>query len=287
MNRLQLSNEHLRAEVSPLGAELKALRLPDGTELLWPGDRAPWTGSAPWLFPIVGRLPEDSYTYAGRRYTLPQHGFALARPFTVAEHTQDRLVLALHADDGTRACYPFEFALRVIYELQGHQLHIYAEVENLGCGEMLFSLGAHPGLCCATGDELHFSCAEDAALHRLTPDTHLLQPSTQRFQGQLLPLSETLFEEDALLLRQPRSRRVTLRRQDGLRISVAYDDISWLGIWSRSAPPLSYVCIEPWLGSDSPAASVSPALEDKPDLLRLPAGQVFRFHMTIEHHVSP
>jgi len=286
MNRLHLTNEYLQVEVSPLGAELKGIRLTDGTELLWPGDREPWTGSSPWLFPIVGRLPNDSYTCAGQRYELPIHGFARQRLFEVQEHTQQRVVLALHADDSTRACYPFDFVLRVIYELQGRQVQVCAEVENHDCKEMLFSLGAHPGLCCAAGDELYFDTKEDLHMHRLTPESHLLDPSFRRFQGQQITLSEKLFEADAMLLHQPRSRRVTLRRKDGIAVSVCYDDISWLGIWSRATSPLSYVCIEPWLGSDSPAALTSPALEDKPDILRLSAEAVFQFHMTIAHMIT-
>ena len=282
MNRLHLNNEYLLVEVAPHGAELKGIRLPDGTDLLWPGDREPWTGSSPWLFPIVGRLPNDSYTYNGIGYHLPIHGFARNSVFTIEEHTQQRLVLSLRADDSTRVCYPFDFVLRVIYELHGHQVCVCAEVENLGSGDMLFSLGAHPGLCCAAGDELYFEAEENVPLHRLTPDTHLVAPSAQRFEGQQLVLSETLFAEDAMLLHQPQSRKVTLRRQNGTNVSVAYDDISWLGIWSRATSPLSYVCIEPWLGSDSPVQA-APALEEKPDILRLPAGEVFQFHMTIVH----
>lgn len=282
MNRLHLTNEHLLVEVSPHGAELKGIRLSDGTDLLWPGDREPWTGSSPWLFPIVGRLPNDSYTYGGECYELPIHGFARDRCFDIEEHTPKRLTLVLRADESTRVCYPFEFVLRVICELDGRQVRICAEVENCDQKEMLFSLGAHPGLCCAAGDELFFEAEENAPMHRLTPETHLVAPSCQRFEGQRLVLNEKLFAEDAILLHQPRSRKVTLQRKNGTHVSVLYDDISWLGIWSRPTQPLSYVCIEPWLGSDSPAAGSSCALEDKPDILHLGPGEIFRFHMTIE-----
>lgn len=285
MDKLHLSNEYLLVEVAPCGAELKGIRLTDGTELLWPGDREPWTGSSPWLFPIVGRLPDDSYIYEGKRYELPIHGFARTSRFEVEEHTQQRLVLALRDDAGTRACYPFSFVFRVIYELHGRQVRICAEVENCG-GDMLFSLGAHPGLCCCAGDELIFEADENAELHRLTPDTHLVAPSGQRFEGRQLSLSEALFAEDAMLLSRPRSRKVTLKRKNGTCVSVSYDDISWLGIWSRVSAPLSYVCIEPWLGSDSPVEA-GPLLEEKPDMLRLPAGNVFQFHVNIEHEPTP
>ena len=37
----------------------------DGTEYLWNGDPAYWTGRAPNLFPYVGRLTNDRYAYGG------------------------------------------------------------------------------------------------------------------------------------------------------------------------------------------------------------------------------
>ena len=111
-------------------------------------------------------------------------------------------------------------------------------------------------------------------------------PACQRFQGKELKVSSALFREDALILHAPRSRSVTLKRRTGECVTVAYDDISWLGIWSRASEPLRYVCVEPWLGVDSPAALQSHELADKPDVLRLPAGKSFSFHMAIRDHAA-
>ena len=50
MGMTRLRNDHLQAEVSPLGAELVVLRDAQGRDLLWDGDPAFWKGRAPLLF---------------------------------------------------------------------------------------------------------------------------------------------------------------------------------------------------------------------------------------------
>ena len=286
MERLKLHNECLQVEVDLLGAELKRIHRGDGSDVLWPGDQEPWQGSSPWLFPFVGRLKDDCFIHNGVRYNMPMHGFARKKNFTPVEHTATRLVLELGADETTRACYPFDFTLRITYKLDGAQVKVCAEVMNQGGSEMLFSLGGHPGLCAAEGDVLIFEAEENAPLHRLSAQEHLLQSACDSFRGTELKVSTALFREDAIILHAPCSRCVTLHRQGGERVSVRYDDVTWLGIWSRASDPLRYVCIEPWLGVDSPETLDSHELKDKMDILTLKAGETFAFRMTIEDHTA-
>lgn len=178
----------------------------------------------------MGRLKEDYYLHKGVRYDMPIHGFAQRMRFVPVEHTATRLVLSACANEETRRCYPFNFALRIIYELQGAQVTIRAEVENRGDEDMFFSLGGHPRLCAGEGDQLFFETEEDAPVHRLCAREHLLMPACQRFRGKELKVSAALFREDALILHAPKSRSVTLKRRTGECVTVAYDDISWLGI---------------------------------------------------------
>ena len=73
-----LENELSRVTVQAHGAELSSFirKDLDNLEYIWPADAAVWARHAPVLFPIVGRLPQDTYTYLGQSYQLPQHGFA-------------------------------------------------------------------------------------------------------------------------------------------------------------------------------------------------------------------
>jgi len=46
------------------------------TEHLWQGDPAVWGRRAPNLFPICGKLVNDSCVINGKTYHIPMHGFA-------------------------------------------------------------------------------------------------------------------------------------------------------------------------------------------------------------------
>lgn len=72
-----IQNEKVMVSISDKGAELQSVRLKeDNTEYLWQGDSTYWGRRAPILFPIVGRLVDNTYYVDGKPYSLTQHGFA-------------------------------------------------------------------------------------------------------------------------------------------------------------------------------------------------------------------
>ncbi|WP_327196198.1 aldose epimerase family protein [Sphingomonas sp. SRS2] len=119
---LRIQSDRLTAEISPDGAELRRLTDAAGRDWLWDGDPTFWSGRAPILFPIVGTLGGDRFRWHGREYTLPRHGFARRRGFALVDHDADGLVLRLDADDATRAVWPFDFTLDMIFTVRGATL---------------------------------------------------------------------------------------------------------------------------------------------------------------------
>ena len=95
---VEIASDALIASINPLGAELTSLRDAAGREFMSDGDPAYWTGRAPLLFPIVGKLGDDSYRLDGRDYVLPQHGFARRRQFALVEHAPGRALFRLEDD---------------------------------------------------------------------------------------------------------------------------------------------------------------------------------------------
>ena len=77
-----ISNSVLTVGVSEHGAELQSIQK-NGKEYLWQGDTRFWGRRSPVLFPIVGRVWEDTYRYAGNSYRMGQHGFARDMDFKV------------------------------------------------------------------------------------------------------------------------------------------------------------------------------------------------------------
>src|SRR5262245_19506796 len=107
----RIASPSLSADINPLGAQLFALRDRDGRELLWNGNPKVWKGRAPILFPIVGSLAENQYRLDGKVFSLPRHGFARDRLFSLIDSTPTSAIFRLAWDDETFRVYPFRFQL--------------------------------------------------------------------------------------------------------------------------------------------------------------------------------
>ena len=138
-----ISNSVLTVGVSEHGAELQSIQK-NGKEYLWQGDTRFWGRRSPVLFPIVGRVWEDTYRYAGNSYRMGQHGFARDMDFKVTYKGEDGIVYWLESTPETLGKYPFPFRLMIGYLLEGNRITVKWRVENLGQLDMYFQIGAHP-----------------------------------------------------------------------------------------------------------------------------------------------
>lgn len=67
----QLENDRLKIRLKSFGGALSSIQDADGTEFLWQGDPAYWSGQAPVLFPICGSLRGDE-ARIGAAASLPK-----------------------------------------------------------------------------------------------------------------------------------------------------------------------------------------------------------------------
>ena len=87
-----IENNMLKVEISSKGAEIQSVKgIHTEYEYMWQADPKIWGRHAPVLFPIVGRLKNDEYTYDGKTYHLGQHGFARNQEFEVEKHTKESI----------------------------------------------------------------------------------------------------------------------------------------------------------------------------------------------------
>ncbi|WP_428030635.1 aldose 1-epimerase family protein [Ancylobacter sp.] len=282
---VKLKSDFLDVEISAQGAEMVALRDREGRDLLWNGDPAFWTGRAPLLFPIVGRLPNDQLLHEGAVYPMAQHGFARRRAFTIEEATEREARLALHADDETLKQYPFQFSLTVTYTLVEATLTVAVEVANTGDVELPASVGFHPAVRwplpyggTRADHRLVFEKAEVEAIHR--PIGGLLSRETEANPAidAILEPSDALFERDALIFLGLRSHHVRFGVPGEPGLEIAFPDMPDLGLWSKPGAP--FLCIEPWAGYASPEGGPSEFTE-KPGLSLIAPGAAKRFAMAI------
>ena len=278
-----LENDHCQITVNARGAELASFRRRDQElEYIWQADPAVWGRHAPVLFPVVGKLPQNTYLHNGQAYTLPQHGFARDRDFALVNQTETELTFELKADAQSRAVYPFDFELRITYQLRGSTLTVRWDVRNPAVDqELLFSIGAHPAFRCPLLPTETFEDYEFHFDHPVTLETHLLQdglltgktaPVLHQQAG--LPLTYSLFADDALVFKHFDFTRLTLRsRRSARAVRLRFDGFPYLGLWTKG-PGAEFVCVEPWQGIAG-TAGAPVELTDKEGILTLAPGQSF------------
>jgi galactose mutarotase-like enzyme len=283
-----LQNDQYRVTVQEHGAELSSFRsLLDNLEYIWPANPAIWPRHAPVLFPVVGKLPEGKYRYQGQTYSLPQHGFARDEKFDLIYQTNDSLIFALTSSEETLTFYPFPFRLEIAYSLQGNSLETAYRVVNTGNGNLYFSIGAHPAFNCPLLPEEKF---EDYYLEFEKPETlnrYLLDQGLQNKQTQpvitqdrQLPLRYDLFEQDAIVLKEMVSQKISLKTpRHGHGLDFEFEHYPYFGIWTKQ-PGAPFICLEPWHGIASRVGD-SGELTEKEGVLRLAAGDDFSCSYTI------
>ena len=279
-----------RATFACLGAELTSLITnADGLEYIWPGDPAVWGRHAPVLFPLVGRLPGDTYYHEGRAYQLPQHGFARDQPFAVLRHSPTELAFQLTHDEATRAVFPFDFELTITYILHEARLTVRWDVRNPAPDRpLLFSIGAHPAMRCPLLPGEAFADYYFEFDHPVTLDRHLLRgglltgaTAPVLHQATELPLSYELFADDALVFKHYDFTRLTLRsRKSAHFVRFRFAGFPYLGLWTKG-PGAGFVCVEPWHGIASSDGEPG-ELSEKAGIMTLEPGQVFSAEYSVE-----
>lgn len=262
--RYLLENEELQAEVDSLGAEMKSLVIKQGgQEMLWGGSPEYWGETSPVLFPFIGKLKDFQYTYEGRQFTMTKHGFAKRMEFRTEIVEKDRIVLTLDSNPETLESYPFLFRLEAEYRLAGAGVEVRWRVHNRGEEPMYFSMGGHPGFLCppnqAAGHgvrrtdcslKLHGAEGRSSLENLCVGDDGLLSGETIQLavKDGILPVTEHIFDDDALLLREQGVRAVGLCDGAGKEYVRVESDAPVWGIWSVADSNAGYICIEPWFG---------------------------------------
>lgn len=271
--QIKIQNEQLSAKINLHGAELIFLGNENTGNILWSKQTNHWNRVAPNLFPIVGRLVNDSYAVNDKTYNLTQHGFARDKEFEVVEQTESSVRLRLVSTPESTHVYPYSFVFDVCFSLSESGIVIAYETTNKGKETMYYSVGGHPAFQLDEPPEnyfLEFDEAiqlerEDLAGGYFTGETRYYGVSTH------LNLSDELFESDAFVLKNPHFKSVCLKHMDGKTI-VQMNCDSWtaVGFWTKKDAP--FICIEPWWGWADDVNSTG-KLEEKAGIRSLNPGE--------------
>ncbi|MEC0167791.1 aldose 1-epimerase family protein [Paenibacillus graminis] len=279
-----------QAEISSLGAELVSFTKNDtGTEYIWSGDAAYWTGRSPVLFPIIGAVRNGEIRVQGQAYKLANHGFARRSEFTIVEADESRAVFRLTSSEHTLSSYPFQFNLYITYTLNESTLKLEYRVENIDGQNIFFQLGTHPAFNCPLDENGSFSDYVLEFSGNETLDREFLNSAGLRISGKsepvlkderILPLTHEMFKDDALVFQNVASRTITLKSKlTAKSVAVSFEGFPDLGIWQKPNAP--FLCIEPWQGF-ADGDGFEGELPEKEGIVTLAPGDHFTSSLTIK-----
>lgn len=276
------------AQISEHGAEPHSLRGPDGHELLWQAGEQ-WRRHAPILFPIVGRVPDDTITVDGASYPLTQHGFARDREWTVVTSDDSSASLRLRSDDETRQRFPFAFELTAHYAVDDDGFVTTYEVHNPGQCFLPVSIGSHPAFAwpvepgaAKTDHVVIFDEPEPAPIRRLDHTLVLPEARPTPIDGATLRLDPALFAADAVVMDQVASHGLRYLAPSGRGLRMTWDDVfDVFVVWSRP-DGADLLCLEPCIGGAAPI-DFAGELRDKPGIVMIPAGG----HLVASYRIDP
>ncbi len=284
-----IKNNEISMTVSTRGGEPTSIKSADGADYLWVGSNDYWSGNAPHLFPLIGRLFEERYLYKGESYSISIHGFLKDSEMRLVESGSDFLTLQMDSSDETFKQYPFRFELRILYRLVKNAVKITFFVKNTDEKEMLFAIGGHPGFMVPLEKGLSFEdyyleFSEKAEPKRAEPRaSNLLNGNYLDYplkDGTKIELDHRLFDNDAIVLKDM-ARSVTLKSDKGSRaVRVDYPDFKYIGFWHTVKRDAPFVCIEPWTALQGYENTVLD-LETNQDLIALKQGEEYQNEWTI------
>lgn len=285
----EIKNSFIKAKIKSFGAELNSLqKIDEDLEYIWQGDSKYWNRHSPILFPIVGRLKNDSYTYQNQKYNISQHGFARDKEFELVKNEVDFVEFRLKSDEKTLEIYPFSFELYLSYKLEKSSLVVAYKVINKSDEKMLFSIGAHPAFNWTLKENenkedyfLEFENIKEVKRYFLNDFGLVYKNEDLKIIDNKIPLNEELFKNDALVFNDLNIKTLTLKNLKNENfVKLDFENFPYLGIWSKpnGAP---FICIEPWFGVADEENSTQ-NFEDKKGLIPLEKDEVFSCFYSVE-----
>ena len=277
-----VENNGVKLTADTLGAELVELQV-DGKEKLWQNETGAWAGHAPLLFPICGRR---TIVKDGKHYQTGLHSFARKTEFALLEQGKDYLVFILSSNEQTRKEYPYEFCLKVRYQIIDCGVESSYIVENTGKEAMYFSCGSHESFALDSdvdGYEIEFEKAENL-INLLHDDIGKLTGETMDYgRAKKLALPKDYLQEGrTLIFGDIASKQVKLNKITGETVAVfTFEYCNNLLVW-RADGRSNYICIEPW-GTLPETVGKTEELSSIKNIIKVTNGETKRISRKIEY----
>ena len=252
-----IENDNLICTIDSNGAEIRSLKdKATGKEYIWQINTSIWGSSSPVLFPAIGKIKADKIVYNNTDYAMTKHGIIRNNDtLSFQKNNTSECTFTLNSSSETFKKYPYAFTFSVTFTLIEKRLIMNYTIENRDIAPMQFACGGHTAYACPLSENTKLS---DYVIEFPTQfplksstlgDSGLLSQHTRNVETNkgVLALSDTLFNDDALIFPNIECNWVRLRKKDEKKgVVVTFKGYPNLALWSK--PKADYVCIEPWLG---------------------------------------
>lgn len=250
----EIRSNLLAVKVNSFGAEVCSVKNNEGLEFIWQANKDVWARHAPVLFPIVGKLKDNFFIHEGKKYELPQHGFARDMEFEVLEQSDNSCTFQLLSNNDTKAKFPFEFKFQISYSVNENTLETQYKIINPSGTTIYFSVGAHPGFNCpllpSETFEDYYLEFESGTFFKTQLNNGLRTDGIESLKliDQKLFLTNNLFDSDALVFENKQINSISLcSSTSNHKITLQCKDWPYFGIWAKKGNQ-QFICLEPWYG---------------------------------------
>ncbi len=246
---MEINNGIIKVTIAEHGAELRSV-IKNGTEYMWQADPKFWSRTSPVLFPFVGGLRNNKYTYNGKEYEGIKHGFARDCDFNLVDVGEDSVTFLLEDSEETLKTYPFKFKLYITYILDGAKVTVKWHVENPNNCDMHFSIGAHPAFNLKPdGNYFKFDNKGDITYKLIDAEGLVIPHKEYTLENDgYAPIVSGMFNKDAFIIEGEQAREVALCDKDKNEYVKVSFTSPLFGLWQPVGDDVPFVCIEPWYG---------------------------------------
>lgn len=271
-----IENDFLRVEINSLGAELHSIYdKRTCSERLWQASPELWPRRAPIIFPLTGKAKNETYTFDGKKYRLPLHGFARDLEHSLVELNENSIRLRLEDCDTTKEMYPFNFCFDSVIALQDNTLIHRFEIVNNSSVPMPFSTGFHTGYMCPFDEEHSIEDYSIVFEKKETSQRTVTEVGTLLIKGyedylvdsNEIALHDKLFNPNLCFEKLCSERLKLLERDSGRNIELEFSGFPTMVLWSAK-DKVRFLCIEPWHGSFEPVEDYG-ELSERPGIINL------------------
>lgn len=221
-------------------------------------------GGWPFCFPVCARLERQGkrgvYLFDGKLYELPIHGFSWYLPWEVAQCDDHHIELVLSANQKTYPIYPFEFEVRLAYEITNSSLVCRQTYTNKSDKAMPYYAGFHPYFLTpqpGQGKEKVTLQYQPVRRFRYNASLTDLVGEQSLFH---LPASITNPEINEQLTMVEKNKEIQLFYPDGDVIHMIAEGVedadlfSYIQLYTMEQKP--FICVEPWMSFPNAMNSV-------------------------------